>query len=47
MAITLVTMVAATWPDSTAPRDTSMTLKRLMTPLAMSEFTETAVPESP
>ncbi|SLH86782.1 Uncharacterised protein [Mycobacteroides abscessus subsp. abscessus] len=31
----------------TAPRDTCITLKRLMIPLAMSELTATAVPESP
>jgi ABC-2 type transport system permease protein len=39
--------VAATCPFRTALRETFMTLNRLMMPLVMSEFTETAVPASP
>ena len=32
-------MVATTWPVMTAPRETSMTLNRLMMPFVMSELT--------
>ncbi len=47
MATDVLSMVAATWPVRTAPRETFMTLNRLMMPLVMSEFTDTAVPDSP
>jgi hypothetical protein len=47
MAIRLVSTLATTCPVSTAPRETSMTLKRLMMPLVMSEFTDVAAAPSP
>ena len=47
MAMRLVSRLAMTWPVSTAPRETSMTLNRLMMPLVMSEFTAVAVAPRP
>ena len=47
MATRLVSTLATTWPVSTAPRETSMTLNRLMMPFVMSEFTDVAVAPSP
>ena len=47
MATRLVSTLATTCPVSTAPRETSMTLNRLMMPLVMSEFTAVAVAPSP
>ena len=46
-AIRLRSVVATTWPVSTAPRETSMTLNRLMMPFVMSSFTAVAVAPSP
>jgi hypothetical protein len=46
-AIRLRTVVATTWPVRTAPRETSMVLNRLMTPLVMSSLTEVAVGPRP
>ena len=46
-AIELPSMVAATWPFRTAPRETFITLNRLMIPFVMSEFTDTAVADNP
>ena len=43
----LVSTLATTLPVRTAPRETSITLNRLMMPLVMSAFTATAVPPSP
>ena len=47
MATRFVSTLATTWPVSTAPRETSMTLNRLMMPLVMSEFTDVAVAPRP
>ncbi len=46
-ATRLVSRLATTWPVSTALRETSMTLNRLMIPLVMSEFTAVAVEPRP
>ena len=46
-ATELPSTVAATWPFSTALRETFITLNRLMMPFVMSEFTDTAVPANP
>jgi hypothetical protein len=47
LAIRPRTVVATTWPVSTAPRETSMALNRLMMPFVMSPFTAAAVGPSP
>ena len=47
MAIKLVSMLAMTWALSTALREMSITLNRLMMPFVMSEFTASAVALSP
>ncbi len=47
MATVLISIVATTWPVRTAPRETFITLNRLMMPFAMSELTDTAVPDNP